>query len=200
MEENVKVKKIKLPSTMMTSVLWSVVGLILLFFPGQSLDLICKLLGIITLVAGIVMIIMGIVSGATLTGRTSLGSGIVVAVLGLFVAMRPDLLVSVLPFVAGIIMILHGVSSLVNSCQLIGAKDKYWWVGILLSVLTVLFGIILFTRSHEAAAFTARIIGIFMLYGGISHLWIGYRKSKAAKYKKQEEDALDVDAKITDAE
>jgi len=200
MEENIKVKTIKVPSTVVTSILLAVVGLILLVQPGQSLELICRILGAIVLVAGIVEILFGLAGRGTMMGNSNIVFGGIIAVVGLVILTRPDLLVSLLPFVGGIIITVHGVTSLIKSFQLIGGKDKYWWLGLLLSILSVGFGLLLFFKSYEAAEFTARIVGLFLLYTGFSHLWISYRKSKAARIRKQEEDALDVEAKIVDAE
>jgi hypothetical protein len=39
------------------------------------------------------------------------------------------------------------------------------------------------------------VIGAFLIYDGLSNLWIASRVYKAAKQAKQEAEALDVDAK-----
>lgn len=200
MEENVKVTRIKMPSTMMTSILLILVGLLLLIQPGHSLNTICRVLGLIVLVVGVVEVFIGFAARNTMTGNTNMIIGAIVALVGIVIVSRPDGLVSLLPFVAGVVITTHGITSLIKSVQLVGTKDKYWWVGLIFSLVSVGFGLLLVFKSYEAAEFTARIAGLFLLYSGGSHLWILYRKAKAAKIRKQEETALDVDAKIVDAE
>lgn len=196
MEEKSKVSVIKLPNITISSILWIVLGAVLLVFPGQSLDLICRIAGILVLIVGAVQIVLGCTGKGTMPGQLSLTTGIIIALVGLFIVLRPDIIVSVLPFVAGMILILHCGTSLVSSFQLAGAKYGYWWVGVLLSILGMVLGFILFFNAHSTAAFIARIIGLFMLYAGASSLWVASRKAHAAKVKRQEEEALDVEAKI----
>ena len=199
-ETEVKIKRIKMPSATVTSVLWIIIGTILLIYPGQSLDMICRIVGILVLVAGIIQIVMGTKGAGMIPGQATLATGAVIAIVGLFFVIRPDILVSILPFIAGVMLIIRGVTSLVNSFQLAGAKYGYWWVGILISVIGIGLGVILFFNAHSTAAFIARIIGVFLLYSGISSLWISSRKAKVLKDKKLEDEVLDVDATITDVE
>ena len=197
MAEN-KVKKIKLPSSVLTSVLLVLLGAILLFFPGESLDLFCRVAGILVLCVGIIQVIFGITGRGTMPGQMNTVTGAIIAIIGLFIIIRPDILVSILPFVAGVLLIIHGVSSLVNSCQLIGVKYNYWWVGILLSILSIVLGVILFFNAHSAAEFIAKIVGLFLIYSGISHLWVSSRKSKAYRLHSENDDIIDVEANIID--
>ena len=195
-EEKITVKRIKLPSSVLMSVIGIVIGLVLLLFPGQSLDLICRIIGALILVGGIIELVMGLIGSGTMPGSLTIGMGAFIIIVGLFIVVRPDILVSILPFVAGIFLIVHNISSLVNSFSLAGSKYGYWWVGLLLSLLGIVLGVILFFNAHSTAEFIARIVGIFALYNSISSLWISSRKAHVAKVKKQEEDALDVEAKI----
>lgn len=198
MEEKVVVKRIKMPSSLVTNILLLIVGLVLLLQPGESLNLLCRILGAIIMVAGIVEIVIGINGRATFTGTANIGFGAIITILGLMIVTRPDMLVSLLPFVAGVVITVNAVTSLIKSCQLISGRDKYWWVGILFSIVGIGFGLLLFFRSYEAAEFTARIVGLFLIYTGASHLWISYRKARTIKIREQEEAALDVEAKIID--
>lgn len=181
----------------MTSILWIVLGFILLIYPGQSLDLICRVLGVIALAFGVIQIILGFMSGGASKGF-GIAVGLILVVVGLVVLINPDLLVSLLPTVIGIMLVIHGAVSLINSFRLIGNKDRFWWVGLLLSILTIGMGALLFFKAREAAESVARIGGAFLIYSGISHMWLLYRVSKAVKIRNQEAGAIDVDATVVD--
>ncbi|MBQ8946496.1 MAG: DUF308 domain-containing protein [Lachnospiraceae bacterium] len=189
-------KKIRIPSTLITSILWILLGVILLVYPGESLDTLARVLGIIVIAFGVIEAILNFTNGGG-AGIFGIGVGILLIIPGLVVVIRPDVLVSLLPILAGLIIAIHGIVSLVNSFQLIG-RDKYWWIGLLLSVVTIAFGALLFTRAHDAAKTVARIVGILMIFSSVSHIWVLFRRARVRKIREQEANALDVEAKITD--
>ena len=191
-----KTKTFRIPSTLITSVLWILLGVILLVFPGESLDTLARILGIIVIAFGVLEAVISFVSGGA-AGYFGVGVGVILVILGLVIVIRPDILISLLPVISGIIIGLHGIASLVNSFQLIG-KDKYWWVGLIFSILTVAFGALLLFRARDAANTVARIVGILMIVSSVFHMWVLYRKAKVAKIRRQEAEALDVEARVID--
>lgn len=196
--ENVKIKKIKMPNTTVLSCIWIVIGLVLLVFPGQMLDMVSRIIGVVVLAGGILQIVLSLLNRGVAANTATAAIGIIVSLIGLFIIIRPDVLISILPFVAGVFLIIHSISSLINAISLAGSRYGYWWVAVLLSVLGIILGVILFFNAHSTAEFIARIIGLFLLYSGISSIWIASRKAHVLKLQKQDEDALTVDAKITD--
>ena len=193
----VKVKKIKLPSTLVTSILWIILGVILLVYPGQSLDMICRVLGVIAIVFGIIQIVLALIGGGPSSGF-GVAVGIILGIVGIVIIVNPDLLVSLLPTVIGVVLVVHGVISLINSFRLIRYKDKFWWLALIFSILSIGMGALLFFRARDAAEYVARIGGFFMIYSGIMHLWLLYRLKKTIKVRTQEATAIDVDAQIVD--
>jgi len=187
----VKIRKFKLPSTLVTSIAWVIIGIILLIYPGESLDLICRIAGLLVFAAGVAETAISAVGVRNIPQFVSVPIGVIIILLGLFVIIRPDLLASVLPFVVGIILLIHSVTSFVSSIQLAASKYSYWWIAMLLALGGIALGVVLVLNAHEAAAFTTRIVGIFLIYSGISGIWIASRKAKTAKLKREEEEAID---------
>ncbi len=194
MKENVR--RIRIPSTLITSILWILLGVILLIYPGESLDTLARVLGVIAIAFGAIEAIISLMSGGA-AGYFGVGIGVVLIILGLVIVIRPYILVSLLPVIAGIIIGLHGLASLIDSFQLIG-KDKYWWVGLLIGIVTIGFGVLLLFRAHDAAKAVARIVGILMVISSVSHLWVLYRRGKVRRMREQEQNAIEVEARVID--
>lgn len=72
--------------------------------------------------------------------------------------------------------------------------DK-WWVALLLALVTIGFGVLLIFNPFAAVDTLIRFIGIFLIYDGVSDIWIMSRVSKNVKEVRQEMEALTVDGK-----
>ena len=65
----------------------------------------------------------------------------------------------------------------------------------ILGLVTLGFGVLLIFNPFEAVETLVMFIGIFLIYDGVSDIWIVSRVSRVAKYLKQEAGAVDVDAR-----
>ena len=70
-----------------------------------------------------------------------------------------------------------------------------WWVALLLSLLTVALGVVLICNPFTIVDTVVRIIGAFLVYDGLSDMWI---LSRVFKTKKNREKIIDTDAVIVD--
>ena len=60
-------------------------------------------------------------------------------------------------------------------------------------MLTVGFGVLLICRPFAAVDTVVMLIGFFLIYDGLSNVWIVSRIYKNAKMMKQEMEAVDVE-------
>ena len=79
-------------------------------------------------------------------------------------------------------------------------KEQYdkWWVALILGLVTVGFGALLIFKPFAALDTVVTLIGFFLIYDGVSDLWIVSRISRTAKVLWQEAEALDVEAEEID--
>ena len=85
-----------------------------------------------------------------------------------------------------------------NAVQAIDLKKMQydnWWVALLLSLLTVALGVVLICNPFTIVDTVVRIIGAFLVYDGLSDMWI---LSRVFKTKKNRENIIDTDAVIVD--
>ncbi len=177
------------------AILLIVIGLVLIFLPGTTLTLLTKVIGGLVLFAGIVAIISGILSKKqnVFAKNGSLVAGIVIAVVGIWILLNPHVFESIIPVIAGVIVVFSGIANLGVAIPL--GKNNYgnWWIALILAVLTILVGAFLLFRPLTALSYVVQIIGGALVYNGASNLWIVSRMHKVEKVNKSE--VIDVESK-----
>ncbi len=175
-----------------------VVGLILIFLPGTTLSVLTKAIGVILLVAGIVSVVTGLIKkDQNLVARnSSLGAGLIVAVVGIWIIVNPTFFESIIPVIAGVIILFSGLINLGQAISLGSNKYANWWIALILAVVTIILGSFLLFRPVLALSYVVQIIGIALVYNGISNLWIVSRMDKVDKENGKE--VVDVESKEID--
>ncbi|WP_196808090.1 HdeD family acid-resistance protein [Butyrivibrio sp. AE3006] len=176
-----------------------VLGAVLIFLPGASLTLLTKVIGGVVLAAGVLSIVGSLVSKNqnVLTKNSSIGFGIVIAVVGIWIFINPHFFEAIIPVIAGVIMLFSGLLNLGESLSL--ARNHYgnWWFALILAILTVGAGAFLLFNPLKSMAYIVQIIGASFLYNGVSNLWIVSRVHKVDKVNRKE--IVDVESKVVDS-
>ena len=183
-------------NAVVSSLLCVVLGLVLVIWPGMSMQIVCSAIGVVLILTGIMKIIEYFaVKDGSLYEQTNLIMGIIFTVVGIWIAVKPDKVLAIIPIIVGIIIALHGARNMQQAVTL--CKDQYdkWWIALILGLLTVGFGVLLICKPFVALDTVVMLIGIFLIYDGVSNIWIVSRVYKNAKRWKQEAEALDAEAK-----
>lgn len=179
-----------------SAILCVVLGIVLVVWPDLSMQIVCIAIGAVLLIGGGVRLAVYFTNkDGSMYAQMSLITGIVLAVVGIWILIKPDKVLAIIPIIVGIVIVLHGINDLQQAVSLY--KDKYdkWWVALILGVLTIGFGVLLICRPFEALDTVVMLIGLFLIYDGLSDIWIVSRIYRTAKALKQEAEALDVEAK-----
>lgn len=188
-------KKIK-TNVVVSSLLCVILGLILVVRPGLSMRIVCTAVGVVLIVTGITrMIDYFAVRDGSMYSQVNLIFGIVLAVVGVWITVKPNKVLAIIPIIVGIVIVIHGLHNVKQAMEL--WRDKYdkWWVACIMGVLTVGFGALLVCRPFTAIDTVVMLIGIFLIYDGLSNIWIVSRIYKNAKNLRQEIEAVDVEIK-----
>lgn len=188
-------KRVK-TNVVISSILCVVLGLVLVFWPGLSIRIVCTAVGVVLIVTGITrMIDYFAVRDGSMYSQINLIFGIVLAVVGVWISVKPDKVLAIIPIIVGIVIVIHGLQNIKQAMEL--WRDKYtkWWVACILGVLTVGFGVLLIYRPFTAIDTVVMLIGFFLIYDGISNIWIVSRIYKNAKILRQEMEAVEVEIK-----
>lgn len=165
------------------------VGLLLIIYPGFTNQALCYTLSAVLIVSGV----SGLIARYRQTGYPPMPYEIIwnlaTIALGAFVALRSDVIISIIPFFFGLFLLVSGISSLQKASMLkqmgyTGRKN-----GTIMAVLKlVLAALIIFNPFSTAIALT-RFIGLCLVYDGVSSLMTVFRlaKAKIAADKAEEE-------------
>ena len=143
-------KKIK-TNVIISSALCVILGLVLVFRPGLSMRIVCTAVGAVLIVSGIMrMADYFTARDGSLYSQASLIFGIVLAVVGVWIVIKPDKVMAIIPIIVGIVIAIHGLHNLQQAAELWRDKYEKWWVALILGVLTVGFGVLLVCRPVAA--------------------------------------------------
>lgn len=159
-----------------TGIVFLVLGFVLIIWPGVSIKIACRVVGVLMILYGAIQVIAYLreeektfVSGGIFT------AGIVIGLLGIWIASKPEMVVSALPIIVGLIIALHGIQNIAQAFTLKQQGDQNWWMAAVIGVITAVFGLILFCNPFAAVETLIRFIGIFMVCDGGSNIWIQWR-------------------------
>lgn len=177
-----------------SALLCMVLGLVLLIWPGTTTQIVCMMLGIVLLAYGIIQIAVYLFARErTIISQGMMLLGIVFAVIGVWILLKPEMIIMAVPVIVGVLIVIHGLHNVVQAIAL--QKDGYdrWWLALLFGVLTVVFGGVLIYNPFGAVELVVRMIGVFLIYDGLSDLWILSRVFKVKRDKERIIDAEFVD-------
>ena len=152
-------------------------GVIICIWPGESLAMLCRLAGLVILICGIYYLVLGIRNENTAGRNFQFVVAVILIILGIWILMRPGTFVRLIPIIIGIVLVYHGVRDIYISCKT-KQQDKKWWVEFLTAVISLVLGIFLIFRADAALKFWMVLMGIILIYDGISGLWVTVRAKK----------------------
>ena len=180
----------------LSAVICVILGIVLLVWPGQSTQVVCMVLGIVLGGFGLIQIILYLATKEkTMVSHSMMMLGVVLAVIGGWIVLKPETIIKAVPMIVGILIVIHGFHNAVQAIDLKKMQYDNWWVAILLSLLTVALGVVLICNPFTIVDTVVRIIGAFLVYDGLSDMWI---LSRVFKTKKNREKIIDTDAVIVD--
>ncbi len=166
---------------LMTAIVCIVLGLLMILFPDSATTTICLIIGWAALVTGIVTVVSFLIRPEKIFGGSDLVVGVIEIAIGLWIVLSPSGLKGLFAVVMAILVMLHGVWSLQDAFYLQAQRDPYWWVTLLLALITVGLGVLLLCFRNLAANTVSILAGAFLLYDGISSLVILHRATKLVK-------------------
>lgn len=153
------------------AVIMVILGLILVIWPDILGNILCYVLGGALILMGIFQVI-GFIRGEHLGfyNKFSVLMGIVLILLGIWVCVNPHVVLSIIPVVVGIIILLHGLMDIQYTLDIKRTGNTKWWIALIAAIVTLVLGIMLIANPFVAYQLTMIIIGVAMIYDGVSDL------------------------------
>lgn len=147
----------------LSGILMLIFGIILLIWPGSTLLAFCQLIGWCLIIVGAVEIISSITGN---TDVTNAAGGAVALIVGIVFIARPYSVMSILPFLIGLIITIAGVVLLI---KVIVRREQ--GMGAILSiiggVIAVVVGILFMFNPFSTIKLLMIVLGIILIYFGI---------------------------------
>lgn len=153
------------------AVIMVILGAILVIWPQILGNILCYILGGALILMGAFQL-FGFICGERLGfyNKFSMLMGIVLVLMGIWVCVKPHVVLSIIPVVVGIIILLHGLMDIQYTLDIKKTGNQKWWIGLIAALITAVFGLVLIMKPFAAYEVTMILIGIAMLYDGISDL------------------------------
>ena len=184
-------KRIK-ADVILSAILCVALGVILMIWPTQVTKVLCYILAAILCVMGIGHIISYMRN--KLESRLGLATGIAL------ILVQPLNFAKIFPVVIGVVLLMHGLEDLRMTIEAKQNGDTAWGILLLITILNFAFGILLIWKAIEMVQIAMVIVGIALIYDGLSDLFVVYRVAGAVKAAKQAAEAIDVEAVEEDSE
>lgn len=169
-------------SFVLLSVLYVLLGLVLLIWPATVMDALCYLTGGILLLYGAISIV-GFCREEMRTAGSflTLLLGIVAAAVGAVLLFQPALFQSILTVILGLYILIDGLLNLKRAMELRRMEHMGWTLYLILSLITVVLGLLVVFRPMLAGTALVRLIGVSLLYSGGADLWTLLQLSRWTK-------------------
>lgn len=152
--------KIFLSSILSSSVLL-VIGLLLFIRPESTLSLISYTFGGILVVIGTNSLI-NYYRGKEYVSTFELVYGVLSVLGGLVLILNPKAIASLIPFILGIWIVISSLIKLKYSLELNSQRTKSGIIALIITILTLILGIVLIFNPFEGAVFITKMIGLFL--------------------------------------
>lgn len=154
-----------------SSVAFIVVGLALLSWPEASLRVVCGLFGLVILLKGVGSIYSFL--KAEVRGFFSYFGwlfGAAAVALGIFLLIRPQTVVSILPILVGLFVIMDGVMRVQTAFELRAAGYDRWWSMLILALISAALGVVMLVNPFGTVELLVMAIGVILMVEGALNL------------------------------
>ena len=151
------------------AVLMILLGVVMLVFPGLSLDIIRWTIAIVLIAGGILLVVNDLrrQTVASMFSGSVLGVGLLI--MGIVVIVYPDVL-GIIPIILGAYMIISSVMTLRLATSLKNVSNTSFYLALITSIVAIICGIILIANPLGGAIAITSLIGAIGIIYGISGL------------------------------
>lgn len=174
---------------MLSALLYVIMGVVLLLFPETTAKTLGYLIGAVAVLAGAVSMISYLLRDAHESYyRNDFVYGLVGIAVGCFVFYKVDLIISLVPFILGLLVIVSGCGKLQDVIDMKRLNYGNWAIMLAIAAVNVVLGIVLLLNPFSAAKLLFQVIGIGLIFSGVTDGFVTfYLGKKIKKYLKDRE-------------
>lgn len=171
----------------MTTIIYIVIGIILIVWPGTTAKVVSYIIAGAITVSGVINLVKYARQDLISSSRGhSFAVGAVLVAAGIYLFLRPETIISIFPSILGLFVLVNGFMKLQNTIDVARTGYEKWWAVFILSIVNIAIGIIVLVNPFETATLLIRIIGAGLVYSGLSDLVATlFLKGQFEKFEKQ---------------
>lgn len=174
-------KKFK-ASSYAVSIIYIIVGLIMLLNPGFISDAVNYVIGILVIVYGVIYSIsLYQKKEIEAYGKFDFLAGIICISFGLFLILNPDTLGSLIPFCVGVIILMDAIRFIINGIRLKKLNYKSWVINFIVGLVFLAFSIFIIVKAKDISLLLIRFIGAFLIIDALLDFFTESRLKKKEK-------------------
>jgi uncharacterized membrane protein HdeD (DUF308 family) len=155
---------------LITGILMSIVGILMLIFRAESLDAILFIFGTLLLIGGIINAFVGIKAG----NKSEIVSATIKILLGIGIMVLTALVRDILMAVLAIGLIIVGVTNILGALR----REIVIWniiIPVIVGIVFLVIGIYAVMNLNSTADIVMIVIGAITLFGGLLDVYDAYR-------------------------
>lgn len=168
-------KKI-LQNEIVSSLIMVVLGIILMVQPGAAMGIACMVIGYGLIIVGAAGLIVLFVrrkkngeEGIDMASLITIIKSVVMIVVGIVLIIKMGMVVSILPFVIGVLIIINSAVNAIQSILCRKQNDK-WMIPFIIGLVTAVIGLLMVINPFGAAISQIFIMGLGLAVNGASNL------------------------------
>lgn len=167
---------------LLTAVMYIAAGTVLLLFPETTAKTICYMIAIVVMAYGLMKVITYLFKGLEQNiHKNDLVIGLMCFILGLILIFKSKTVISIIPILLGILVLISGFGKLQSSIDVKRMKNGNWQYFLIIALINIGLGLVLIFNPFEAAKTLFRLVGICMLFSGITDAFGSIYMSKKLK-------------------
>lgn len=145
--------------------------------------------GVMCVIAGAALIVSGLLKAAnyfrkkdySLTPRLDFAASSLLIILGILLAGRPDIFMSLVPFILGMMILVCSVFQLQIALELHAVKYPAWWYHLAIALACGILAIVMMFDPFQSYRIVAVFMGLAFMADGAADLYTGLYLKKRLK-------------------
>ena len=179
-----------------TIIVSAIMGVLFIAFPSKCIQYISLVVGVSLIVTGIISVVSYIIDRDT---KLPLVLGTISLISGIIVCAKYRAIISMIVVILGIFILTSGIVDMATSIRSIMLFRKSGWFTMLLSVITIIFGIVAITKSAQLTDGIVRFIGAALIVYAVLDLVTYIQVNSKVKQVKDAVDSIsDIEVEATE--
>lgn len=167
--------------SMIYSILFAIIGLLLFIDPAGFVVLVSYLIGILLLIVGISNVLKYSKNRDLAVTKTLLVIGVVLFIIGLFLILKPTFIGKIVPAVIGVCLIINALEKLMYLKYLEDKKTESYMVSLISGIVIMIVGVVLLFNPLSGTLIVTQIIGVIIVIYSVMDIIEKMRYKKMLK-------------------